>query len=674
MEGAPILRNPRAAPRDPRGGDTITGVTAALSLLLLTLPATPQGAPGQAFRDASEDYGVLFFDGGGSFSSQMGGGTAWFDCDGDGDDDLFVAHAGGANRLFRHMGDAFEDVTAGAGIQTSGNFDPMGASSADFDQDGRADVYLFTTGPNALFRNLGGGAFADVAAAAGVDGGDKFTTAASWSDFDLDGDLDLYVGNYIRVLNFPYHYGEPNQLFVNEGAAFVERAAQLGVDNSGVFGPPNPHIPEYVSPEGEATAGCTLSVATTDYDQDGYPDVQVGNDFGMWVLPNALYRNASAGGALAFDDVTAATGFDVRPQYNMGVNAADFDHDGDWDFYLSNLGDNVLLRNEGGAFVDATYELGPAEGTNPAGTALYSSWATVWADFDNDTWEDLFVVNGFIPAAPFISNDLREPNALWQSVDGQHFRRLLHRHSGLDDEGAGRGGAAVDVDGDGRIDLYTSNNQQIATAADTDASRLWVNEMAPEENGWVELRLLGRFSNLEGIGARLEAAVGGDVLRRAVLADTVYLSGSTKMVHFGLGTADRIDRLTVHWPAGPVQDVLRVPSGDLGVLREPAITVASLPAPQLDVDTLKLVATVENHAATPVSCQADFLLESDGGAAPVPIGSSSATVGPGAHTIELDVFVGSGLSGVDPAGPLNLILRVTAAGGTDDELVSFLLP
>ena len=541
-------------------------------LPLLAAPGLAQTHDSPAFEDASAELGVLFQDFGGSWGMQMGGGMAWFDCDGDGDDDLFLAASNGQNRLFEATPAAFVDRTAGAGVETLGNFDPVAVAPADYDDDGAVDLYVLTTAKNVLLRNDGDGTFTDVTAAEGVAGGFAWSEAGSWADFDLDGDLDLYVGNYVRTVSFPYHDGEPNLFFESLHAGgpggFVERAAELGVDCTGVFGPSDPKFPQFVSPEGAPAQGLTLSVCSLDFDEDGDPDLHVGNDFGMWVLPNALYRNDTASGTLAFQDVAAATGFDQRPQYNMGISPADFDHDGDWDYYLSNLGANVMLRNDGGVFTDVTREVGAAEAKNPDGTQLYSTWATIWADFDNDTWQDLFVVNGFVPASLFLDNDPREANALYRNREGQELRRFGDAVSGIADEGPGRGAAWTDVDGDGRIDVYTTNNLQVAVALPQDASRLWRNAL-PSSNHWLELRLRGTASNREGVGARVEAELpSGVVLKRQVLADTVFLCSSSRMVHLGLGGATTVD-LTVRWPSGTVQVLSDVPADQRMLIVEP---------------------------------------------------------------------------------------------------------
>jgi len=577
----------------------------------VALALAPALAAGEThFFDGSSTFGAEFQHASGPTTFGMGAGVAWLDCDGDGDEDLLCTSGDGAHRLLRRDAAGFVDVTPGGGLAPLQVPDNIGVAVADFDQDGLPDVYLTNRGANVLGRNHGDGSFEDVTDAVGV-GSPGWSTSASWADFDLDGDLDLYVGNYVGEIQFPYHVGEPNDLYLNEGTAegpaFVERGAELGVDGMGVYGRPDvpPELVRTVgTPQlGAPTAGCTLSTCTVDYDEDGDADLMVGNDFGMWVLPDVCYRNdGEPGGALAFTDVTLAVNFDLRPAYNMGINAADYDHDGDWDLYLSNLGDNVLMRNDGGVFSDATYTAGPVDGVVDGGDLLLTSWGTVWADFDNDGWEDLFVVNGHIPAASFIDNATESPNNLWLNRGDGTFERVDPTLSGLADLGAARGMAASDVDGDGWMDLYVMNNGHASIAHPGDRCRLFVNrgKLGDPGNHWLSLRLIGTSSNVEGLGARVEALTPTALRKRQVLGDPVYISAGTRRVHFGLGAERRVDVLTVHWPSGIVQELLDVPADEHREVREPSVLVRGLEGPLEHADGVVVGVALENVARRPL--------------------------------------------------------------------------
>ncbi|MEM7308226.1 MAG: CRTAC1 family protein [Planctomycetota bacterium] len=618
------------------------------------------------FQDETDAWGVYHQDYGGTVNFQMGVGAAWVDYDADGDEDLFLLRGGGESRLMRRDAATFVDVQAQFPSLSFDN--TVGVIAADFDQDGRGDLYITTTAENQLLQSQADGTFAERSDWGAGGSPTAFSTSASVADFDRDGDLDLYVGNYVRVLGFPYHVGEPNNLFVNGGTSgqpsFTDVARELNVGDTGFFGPSVPGFP-YISPEGEPTAGCTLSTCTLDVDEDGWPDIQVGNDFGEWVLPNRLYRNTSAGGSLSFQDLTEASGFDDAPQYNMGINPCDFDHDGDWDFYLSNLGDNVLLRNDGGVFADAVQELGPVEGLAPDGFALLTSWGTTFADLDNDGWEDLYVVNGYIPAADFIENALREANALWMNNQGVSFTRVDDAESGCGDEGVGRAGIEADVNGDGLLDFYVTNNRDISTSLPEDASRLFINQgPAAAGNHWLMLKLSGRFSNREGIGTAVNVVAGTETLRRQLRADPVYLASATRVLHFGLGTVDEVERIDLRWPSGIQQTLLSQGVDEQRELREPLVTVGALEAPSAAGGVVTLGANVRNHDAVPAAATLTFRVELAAGGGPVIEQSFDVNVPPGASLVQ----VNPSLAGLSARGYSGQTLRVTVTAEADGSL------
>ncbi|MCZ6597881.1 MAG: CRTAC1 family protein [Planctomycetota bacterium] len=646
----------------------------------LALAATAGLLSGQAFEkhwfeDESVDYGVLFEHEDGAFAYAMGSGAAWFDYDGDGDEDLLVLSSAPDNGMFQNDGDHFTDVTVEAGLALPWWITPIGLIVADYDQDGLPDVYMCTTGVNGLLHNEGG-FFVDKAPDVGmVELG--WSSSASWADFDRDGDLDLYVGNYVRDLNFPYHYGEPNWFYENKGTYFVERAAELGIDNSGVFGPSVPGFP-YTSPEGEDTAGCTLATCTLDFDEDGYQEIMVGNDFGLWVLPNAFYRNTSSGGQLRFEDVSTLIGFDTRPHYNMGIYPRDFDHDGDWDFYKSNLGDNVLLRNDDGFLVDGTYEAGPVSGhnmENGPGSALLTSWGIIWEDLDNDTWEDLIVVNGYIPAAGFIHNADRSPNQLWINQGDGTFDQVSNEASGLGDEGPGRCIAAADVNGDGLVDFYLNNNGANGVALDSDRSRLYINTgLFGAGNHWAELDLRGRFSNLEALGARLEATFDGVTLKRQVLGDPIFLGSPTRMVHLGLGSSTVVD-LSIQWPSGMQQELIGLQADQRTSILESAVTVAKLYTPTIAGEMAKLQAKLENFDTVDHSGTVVFELRYGAGGPLFLTDSVDVTVGAGAFAgVSVDKLFPASLQSRHQGAEIEFRLHAFFGGSQDSERLIFDLP
>jgi hypothetical protein len=568
-------------------------LSTSLTLVAVSAPALAQGH----FADWSGQLGLGFQHFDTAFGYAMGGGAAWFDLENDGDEDLFAAGTDSRHAMFRNDGGGFLDIYLTSGLHTSASGSTIGVAAADYDSDGFVDLLLTNTGPNQLFRNLGNGTFSDLAQVSGLTEA-AWSSSASWADFDLDGDLDLYVGNYVQTLNFPYHFGDPNHFYENQGnGQFVEGAAGLGIDNVGVFGPTVPGFP-YIAPTGQATAGCTLSVSTLDWDEDGDPDLMVGNDFGQWVIPNTFYRNdIDLGAGLVFTDITSTTGFDTAPHYNMGINPGDYDHDGDWDLYLSNLGDNRLMRNDNGVFADVAAGAGALEGLNDLGTLLLSSWGTSFSDLDNDGWEDLLVSNGLIPAAMFILNEKDAENHILLNNHDGTFSRLDPVTSGMNDSGASRGIALTDFDSDGLLDFYVMNNGAAATAKPGDKCRFYHNEgtLAAQGAGWLELDLVGRFGNTQGIGARVDATDGQTTWKRQVLGDPVFASASSRMVHFGFGGAKSVD-VTIDWPLGGHQELVGVPAAIRFEVLEPAVLLSSIDAPVWTGNSYVLTAHLENKS------------------------------------------------------------------------------
>lgn len=557
------------------------------------------------FLEVGESWGIDFNHSDGAFSYAMAGGVAWFDFDNDGDEDLYCTSAQGRASLFRNDGPGqFTDVAVAAGLVQSVFSEDIGVIALDYNADGWQDLYVTSAQSNRMFQNQGDGTFVDVAASLGVDSS-RWSACSAAADFERDGDLDLYVGNYVDVLNFPYHFGEPNELYINAGTPqapnFSDQAPALGVDDTVVFGPSLPEYPQYVSPEGLPTAGCTLSICTLDYDEDGDADLMVGNDFGEFVSVNRQFRNdLDLGAGLAFTSVEEATNFDERPHYNMGIVGADYDHDGDWDFYFSNLGDNLLLRDDGGTYSDQTFSAGPVEGQSKVDlSALLSSWGIVFEDLDNDTWADLYVVNGLIPAATFIYNDFRAKNGLHINNGDGTFNEIAYDESGADDEGAGRGVAVHDVDRDGWLDFYVMNNGAAGVAVPDDRSRMYINQMVLEnpERDFLQVRLRARDQgNWQAFGSRVELESDGLVQKRQVLCDPVFLSSSSREVHFGLGVDPIVERLDIQWASGTFQRLVSIPSRLQVELLEPVSTIESMGRPVYDAQAaaLPVSATLRN--------------------------------------------------------------------------------
>ena len=476
-----------------------------------------------------------------SGTRRIGAGAAWFDADGDGWVDLLLASEGGSPTLFRNDADGtFTDVTAGSGIPILTADDLLSAAAAaDYDNDGDTDLYLYYDGPNQLFANNGDGTFVDVTDTAGVAGLPMWTTAAAFGDYDNDGHLDLYVGNYIQEKMFPDHTPYPNVLYRNNG--------------DGTF-------TDVTVATGTAGAGTTLAAVWSDWDRDGDADLWVCNDFGSTIEPNRLYDNDGSGG---FTEIGASVNADLEI-YCMGIAVGDYDRDDDLDYYFTNLGRNVLLRNDGASFSDVTTAAGVELATDACFTDLFAtSWGTAFHDLDSDGWLDLYVSNGHIPAAVEIDNPEKITNRLFRNRGDGSFADISHT-AAIDEDSVGRGVAFADYDQDGDIDFVQVN---------VDGAILYRND-SPAPGGYILLEPEGRLSNRDGLGLRVTA---GTQLRE-VASQHGYQASSQRAVHLGLGTATESSTIQFEWPSGVVHQWLYVPTGTRARVVEPEATITSVTA------------------------------------------------------------------------------------------------
>jgi hypothetical protein len=495
----------------------------------------------------------------------MMGGVAFFDYDGDGDVDAYLAngsrfegyppgqHPG--NYLYRNNGDGtFTDVTAQASVgDTSWS---MGCVAADYDNDGDQDLYVTNFGRNTLYRNEGNGTFTDATAIAGV-GVTGWSTGATFGDYDRDGDVDLYVSRYIDFdpayestvpcvwRNIQVYCGPlglvpaDNFLFRNNGdGTFAEVTEAAGLRDEAYY---------------------SFTAVFSDLDNDGWPDLYVGND----ETPNRLYRNQGDG---TFRDIAlmagAAYSGDGEKQGTMGVAVGDYDNDGWMDIVITNFADeyNTLYRNEGdGFFADATF---PAQlGTRGKPEV---AWGTAFFDFDNDGDKDIFVANGHLyPEADRagLNTSYAQRNLLYENLGNGRFADVTDRAGpGLAIVAVSRGAAFADYDEDGDVDILVSNPNG--------AANLLRNE-GGNRNHYLKVKTVGRRSNRDGIGTRIAVTAAGATQYGEVQSGTSYLSHNDLRVHFGLGTAATAQQVHLRWPSGAEQTLTDVAAGQTLVVHEP---------------------------------------------------------------------------------------------------------
>jgi enediyne biosynthesis protein E4 len=500
----------------------------------------------------------------------MGGGVALFDYDNDGRLDLFLVNGAPLtdptaktaipqksgpqfwNRLYHQRRDGtFEDVTQKAGLQGRGY--GMGVAVGDYDNDGNADLFVTSLGGNRLYHNNGDGTFTDVTENAGV-AGSGWSTSAAWVDLDNDGLLDLIV---LRYMEWDFSdiwcgaHKDGLRSYCNPN--LFPPAPPLVYHNDG-----DGHFTEVSKKIGLAKPGKGLGVAFADYDRDGHVDICIANDS----MFQFLYRNNGDG---TFEEVGLMAGVSVDGEggtyAGMGIDFADYDNDGLPDLLITDLGNQAyaLYQNNGDtSFTYATYTSGLADITRP-----HSGWGFRFMDFDNDGWKDLLIAQGHDMDNVELSTPnlrYREPAALIRNVAGK-FRDVSSAGGPVFHEPwVGRGMAIGDIDNDGRLDAVITTNDG--------AVHILRNE-TPTQNHWLIVKLVGRRSNRDGIGAEVKTITTKGTQLQTVTTAGSYLSSSDQRVHFGLGTETVVQRLEIRWPSGISQTLNNVHADQILTVEEP---------------------------------------------------------------------------------------------------------
>ena len=293
------------------------------------------------------------------------------------------------------------------------------------------------------------------------------------------------------------------------------------------------------------------------------------NDFGQENYHNVLWRNdgPDSAGRWQFTDVSTAARADV-PLYGMGLAVGDYDNDGDFDLYMTDIGDSEFLENQGdGTFVNITRETGTGRGTLPAGgdSALSVGWGALFADLDNDGFLDLYYVAGLLDIG-LPGHPRHQPNALFLNLGDGTFADVSLQ-TGADDPGLGREAVAADLNNDGLLDIFLLNIGEID--GDPMATRLFRN-VSDATGNWLIVKTIGTTSNRGGIGARITVTTGGVARIREMGLSQGNLSYSVIPVHFGLGAAARADVVEIRWPSGIVQRITNVAANQVLTVTEPS--------------------------------------------------------------------------------------------------------
>ena len=501
------------------------------------------------------------------FNEMVGGGVALFDYDNDGDLDIYLVqgHLLGpdiapgdtspepglqgpaTDRLYRNDLDGagnpdslgFTDVTAESGLDARGY--GMGVAAGDIDNDGWVDLYVSNFGPNQLWHNNGDCTFSDRTVSSGADDA-RWSVSSAFLDYDRDGWLDLYVGNYVnyRVANNVECFHNvrtycgpdgfapvPDRLFRNRGDGTFEDAtavSQVGTE----YGP-------------------ALGVVTADLDGNGWIDIYVANDLSenrSWMNQgDGTFVNTGLFNGSALNDAGDA-------EAGMGVDAGDFDGDGDEDLFISHLvtQTNTLYVNDGtGLFEDQSVRTG----LGPPSLA-FTGFGTSWFDYDNDGWLDVMVVNGAVDLLPSLVQErdpypLHQTNQLFHNLGNGRFEDMSDRAgAAFEPSEVSRGAAFGDVDNDGDIDVVVTNNNGPV--------RLLLNATG-NRNHWIGLRMVGASVARDMLGTRV-AVVTTDrsPMWRRVRSDGSYASANDPRVLVGLGAAEAVTAVRAVWADGRAEE------------------------------------------------------------------------------------------------------------------------
>ncbi|MCA9135666.1 MAG: CRTAC1 family protein [Planctomycetales bacterium] len=520
------------------------------------------------YTNVTDELGIDFEHNNGATGAKllpetMGGGAAMFDFDNDGDQDILLVNSkdwpwdppsdrAATSALYRNDSGRFVDVSQSSGLNLSDY--AMGVAVGDFDNDEHVDVFITCVGSNHLFRNQGDGRFEEITESAGVGGdADRWSTSAGWFDYDNDGDLDLMVCNYVQwsreydqSQNFQLvgggrAYGRPQNfegtfpyLYRNDGGGkFVDVSEEAGI--------------QIRNPATGVPLSKSLGLAFCDFDSNGWMDVIIAND----TVQNLLLRNDGRG---HFTEVGALSGIAFDSSGNargaMGIDVASFRGRKAMAVAIGNFSNEMTALYVTKAGQMQFYDEAISTGLGPS-TRLLLTFGLFYLDYDLDGRSDLFCSNGHLEedinrVQP--SQHYEQPPQLFWNAGPEHGTEFLavdQQHVGPDllKPIAGRGAAYADIDGDGDLDILIASTGR--------RPRLLRNDQQLG-NHWLRLTLRGdgKHCNRDAIGSWVEVVVGDDVQRQQVMPTRSYLSQVELPLTFGLGSAEKIDGIVVHWADG----------------------------------------------------------------------------------------------------------------------------
>lgn len=504
----------------------------------------------QLFKEVSLQSGINHK------SSSLPSGVCVVDFDNDGWDDILLSSGLYDNTktiLYKNINGNFTDYTiqSGLDILNTSRSNTVSVCSGDIDNDGYRDLlvtkYFCRTGlcNINLFKN-NNGYFTDITNSSGINV-PIWNQAITFADINLDGYLDIYISGYLNGMQnqfdslgningyIPDCYN--NHLYINnKNNTFTDQTAAYNANN----------------------AGCTWVSVATDFDFDHDADLIIGNDFGEWNNhPNALYRNNYP--SANFTSISEPEGM-TKKMYCMGIAVGDIDNDNHLDYYFTNIGKNVLLRNKGdNTFENMAAQAGVENEWVHKDSTCQTSWGCNFLDYDNDGYQDLFVACGWSNIT-FPNTDPKEKNKLYKNDGNGITFTDVSQSAGIDSPLSNKGSAILDYNNDGKMDIVTitTKMQYPSPVADSlQHSFLYLNQ-DDNENNWIKIKLEGEHCNRDGFGSRIIIYADGHKFCREAEGGGSHASQNSSYIHFGLGSAAIIDSIQIYWLRGKIQTLKHV--------------------------------------------------------------------------------------------------------------------